>query len=61
LLKKHAHRAFHWPKVRTALENLIQEESHDDGKDKHFATLAALESTCGPTLGIYGLHITAAV
>ena len=24
--------------VRTALENLIQEESHADGKDEHFAT-----------------------
>jgi len=32
--------------VRTALENLIQEESHADGKDEHFATLATLESSC---------------
>ena len=33
--------------VRTASENLIQEESHADGKDKdeHFATL---ESSCDP-------------
>ena len=34
--------------VRTALENLIQEESHAGGKDEHFATLATLESSCGP-------------
>jgi len=34
--------------VRTALENLIQEESHADGKDDHFATLANLESSCAP-------------
>jgi len=34
--------------VRTALENLIQEQSHADGKDKHFAALATLESSCGP-------------
>ena len=33
--------------VRTALENLIQEESHADGKDEHFATLATLERSCG--------------
>ena len=26
--------------VRTALENLIQEESHADCKDEHFATLS---------------------
>jgi len=31
--------------VRTALENLIQKESHADGKDEHFATL---ESSCSP-------------
>jgi len=31
--------------VRTALENLIKEESHTDGKDEHFATL---ESSCAP-------------
>jgi len=34
--------------VRTALENLIQEESHADGKDEHFATLTTLESPCDP-------------
>jgi len=34
--------------VRTALQNLIQEESHADGKDEHFATLATLERSCGP-------------
>jgi len=34
--------------VRTALENLIQEESHTDVKDEHFATLATLESSCDP-------------
>ena len=28
--------------VRTALENLIQEKSHADGKHEHFATLATL-------------------
>jgi len=27
---------------------LIQEESHADGKDEHFATLATLESSCDP-------------
>jgi len=32
--------------VRTALQNLIQEESHADGKDEHFANLATLESSC---------------
>jgi len=32
--------------VRTALENLIQEESH--GKDENFVTLATLESSCDP-------------
>jgi len=54
--------------VRTALENLIQEESHADGKDEHFVTLATLkiatlnESRCrptygaGPALGIYILE-----
>ena len=31
---------------RTALENLIPEESHADGKDEHFATLATLERSC---------------
>ena len=35
--------------VRTALEKLIQEGSHADGKDEHFATLAAFESSCSPT------------
>jgi len=36
--------------VRTALENLIQEESHADGKDEeHFTILAILESCCDPT------------
>ena len=34
--------------VRIALENLIQEESHAEGKDEHFATLATLESACDP-------------
>jgi len=34
--------------VWTASENLIQEESHADGKDKHFATLATFESSCVP-------------
>jgi len=34
--------------VRSALEILIQEESHADGKDEHFATLANLESSCHP-------------
>jgi len=34
--------------VRAALENLIKEESHADGKDEHFATLATFESSCGP-------------
>jgi len=34
--------------VRTALENSIQEDSHADGKDEHFATLATRESACGP-------------
>ena len=32
--------------VRTALENLIQEESH--GKDENFVTMATLESSCDP-------------
>ena len=31
--------------VQTVLENWIQEESHADGKDEHFATL---ESSCDP-------------
>jgi len=30
---------------KSALENVIQEESHADGKDEHFAIL---ESSCGP-------------
>jgi len=34
--------------VRTTLENLIQEGSHADGKDEHFATLATLESSYDP-------------
>ena len=33
--------------VRTALENLIQEESHAHGKVEHFVTLC--ESRCDPT------------
>ena len=32
--------------VLTALENLIQEKSYTGGKDKHFATLVTLESSC---------------
>jgi len=32
--------------VRTVSKNLIQEESHADGKDEHFATQATLESSC---------------
>jgi len=37
--------------VRTALENLIQEESHADGKDEHFATL---KRSCVPiTISFY--------
>jgi len=34
--------------VRTAFQNLIQEESHTDGKDEHFETLASLESSGDP-------------
>jgi len=34
--------------VRTALENLIQEECLGDGKDKYFASLATFESSCNP-------------
>jgi len=34
--------------VQTALESLIQVDSHVDGKDKHFVTLAILESSCNP-------------
>jgi len=58
--------------VRTALENLIQKESHADGKDEHFLSLATLESSCDlsergcnptkgrrPGLGIDVLHKTA--